>query len=300
MKPCHAVALALVGCYLMLSPSDAASASKPSKPPSNQITVVGCWSDTNGSYVISGATENITQYLRDLQTQGAAASSSYTLAGETSKLDNLGPYVRISGTFIPNDKGYDSLGTIKVATVKELSVPDAKLSPSVSRTSTWRKYKNAAYGITYRVAGGFPSTNSSDSHPNFVGQRHAIALARFEIPAEAWTPSYFAGGSFAIYVAPGITSAATCHKFAPYDPDDKSTSELTHGIRYAHLVESSIPPREIHYYSTFQNGRCYQIVLNFAFLRGGAEDLGCALPDMDPKSLIKPILEGISFSKPEN
>jgi hypothetical protein len=104
--------------------------------------------------------------------------------------------------------------------------------------------------------------------------------------------------AFAIYVTSEITSAANCYKFGPPGSDEEVSSESIHGVRYSHLRESSIPPEEIDFYHAFENGRCYEIAMDFGFYRTGGYDLGCAIPVMDPNSLTKLVLPQISFFKP--
>ena len=261
--------------------------------------VVGCWSKVDESYGLSSV-KSFAEYVRQVHSSGGAPSDFYRLAGDTSKLDNIGPYVRISGTFTPNDKGNVPDGTIKIETVTELSVPDATLNRSIGRTSSWRKYKDSANGVAYSLPDAFPRTEGCCllQGPNFVGHTKAATLAGFLIPNDAWGFSNFAGGSFAIYVIPEITNAANCYKFGQTDPDDEVSSESIHGVRYSHLLQSSIPPEEIDFYHAFENGRCYEIAIGFDFYRMGDFDLGCAFTDMDPKSLIKLVLPQISFFKP--
>jgi hypothetical protein len=272
----HAAALALVGCCLMLRAGNAAGASTSSAAASDQITVVGCWSKVDESYGLSSV-KSFTEYVREVHSQGGAPSDFYRLAGETSKLDNIGPYVRISGTFTPDDKGNVPDGTIKIGTVTELSVPDATLNRSIGRTSSWRKFRDSANGVAYSLPAAFPRITEQCcllQGPNFVGNTKAATLAGFLIPNDAWGFSKFAGGSFAIYVTPELTNAANCYKFGQSDPDDEVSSESIHGVRYSHLLQSSIPPEEIDFYHAFENGRCYEIAIGFDFYRMGDFDLG--------------------------
>ena len=292
----HAAALAVVGWYLMVQAGIASSASTSSAAASDRITVVGCWSKVDESYGLSGV-KSFTEYVREVHSSGGAPSDFYSLTGDTSRLDDLGPYVRISGTFLPG-KGNDPDGTIKVETVKELSVPDATLTPSIGRTSSWRKYRDSANGVAYSLPDAFPRTESLLQEPHFVGHTKVATLAGFQIPNDAWGASDFAGGSFAIYVTSEIANAANCDKFGQSDPDDEVSSESIHGVEYSHLLQSSIPPEEIDYYHTFENGRCYEIAMNFDFYGTGDFDLGCAFTAMDPKSLTKLVLPRISFFRP--
>ena len=299
MKIRHALALALVGCCLMLRTGDAASASTSSAAPSYQITVVGCWSKVDETYGFSSV-ESFVQYVREIHSSGGAPSVSYWLAGHTSKLDNIGPYVRISGTFTPNDGGNVPFGTIKVEAVTELSVPDATLIPSISQTSNWRKYDESANGVAYFLPNAFPRTTPCCllRGPSFVGHAKATMLAGFEIPNDAWGASDFAGGSFAIYVTPEITNPGDCYKFGQSDPDDEVSSESINDVRYAHLRQLDGPPEETDYYHAFENGRCYEIAVDLDFYRMGDMDLGCEFSTMDPDSLTKLLLRRISFFKP--
>ncbi|WP_422298721.1 hypothetical protein [Candidatus Binatus sp.] len=295
----HAAALALVGWYLIVQPGDASSASTSNAPASDQITVVGCWSKVDESYGLSGV-ESFTQYVREVHSRGGAPSNDYRLAGDTSKLDNLGPLVRISGTFLPNGMGKHPVGTIKVETVTELSAGDATLNPSIGRTSSWRKYRDSANGVAYSLPDAFPRTDlcCPPQGPNFVGHTNTATLAGFLVPNDSWGASDFAAGSFAIYVTPEITNAADCYKFGQSYPDDKVSSESISGVRYSHLLQSGIPPEEIDLYHAFENGRCYEIAMDFTFYRMGGFDLGCAFSAVDPNSLIKLVLPQISFYKP--
>jgi len=293
----HAAALGLVGCCLMMSMGDAVGAAGSRAAASDQITVVGCWSKVEESYGLFGV-KSFAEYVREVHSGGGAPSDSYTLIGNTSKLDNLGPFVRISGALLPG-KGSDQDDTIKVETVTELSVTDATLKPSVGRTSGWRKYRDSANGVAYSIPDAFPRTTPGGDlrGPNFVGHTKAATLAGFEIPNDTWGASDFAGGSVAIYVTPGLTDAADCYKFGQSGPDDEVSSESIHGVRYSHLMQSSIPPEEIDYYHAFENGRCYEIAIGFDFYRTGDFDVGCAFAGMDPKSLTKLVLPRISFFK---
>jgi hypothetical protein len=295
----HAAAVALVGWCLMLCAGDAAGASGSRAAASDQITVVGCWSKGGESYGISYV-KSFTEYVREVHSHGGAPSDFYRLTGDTSRLDDLGPYVRISGTFTPNGKGNVPVGTIKVETVTELSVPDGTLTPSIIRTSSWRKYRDSANGVAYSLPDAFSRTEGCCllQGPNFVEHTKAATLAGFLIPKDAWGASNFAGGSVAIYVTPGITNAANCYKFGQSGPDDEVSSESIHGVRYSHMLQSSIPPEEIDYYHAFENGRCYEIAIGFDFYRMGDFDVGCAFAGMDPSSLIKLVLPRISFFKP--
>jgi hypothetical protein len=172
---------------------------------------VGCWDKVNEPYTLSSA-KSFPEYVHEIHSRGGAPSIYYSLTGDTSKLDDLGPYVRISGTLLPNDKGNDPVGTIKVGTVTELSVGDATLNPSIGRTSSWRKYRDSANGIAYSLPDAFPRTELCCllQGPNFVGHTNPSTLAGLLIPNDAWGASNFAGGGFAIYVTPEITNAANC------------------------------------------------------------------------------------------
>jgi hypothetical protein len=291
----HAAAFALVGSYLIVQSGNASSASTPSAPANHQVTVVGCWNENevDESYGLS-TIESFPEYFREVQSGGGGASADfYGLSGDISRLDHLGRYVRVSGTLQPDS-------TIKVESVRALSVPKAKLNPSIRRTSSWRKYRDSANGVAYSLPDAFPRTRQSYTPPgpNFPGHTNAATLAGFDIPNDAWRASDFAGGSFAIYVTSEITSAANCYKFGPPGSDEEVSSESIHGVRYSHLLESSIPPEEIDFYHAFENGRCYEIAMDFGFYRTGGYDLGCAIPVMDPNSLTKLVLPQISFFKP--
>ncbi len=255
----HAAALALVGWYLIVQSGNASSASTPSTPPSHRITLVGCWGGGGESYGLS-AVESLSEYFREVHSRGGASADTYRLTGDISRLDHLGPYVRISGTLQPDDKGNDRVRTIKVESVTVLSVPDATLNRSISRTSSRRKYRDSANGVAYSPPDAFPRTSSCCRlrGPNFAGHTNAATLAGFEIPNDAWGPSVFAGGTFAIYVAPEITNAANCYKFGQSYPDDQLLSESIHGVRYARLLQSDSPPEETDFYHAFENGRCYE------------------------------------------
>ena len=299
MKPRYAAALALVGCCLMVGAGDAVSGSTSRAASNDQITVVGCWSKVDESYGLF-AVKRITEYVRWVHSGGGAPSHSYRLTGDTSKLDDLGPFVRISGTLLPG-KGNDPDDTIKVKTVTELSVPNATLNPSIGRTSSWRKYRDSANGVAYSLPDALPNITEQcclSQGPNFVGHANPAKLGVFQIPNDAWGASDFAGGSIAIYVTPEITNAANCFKFGQSDPDDEVSSESIHGVRYSHLLQLDGPPEEYDFYHAFENGRCYEIALDFAFYRMGGFDLGCAFASMDPKDLIKLVLPRISFFKP--
>jgi hypothetical protein len=293
-----AAAIVLAGCCLMLRTGDAAGASKSRAAASDRITVVGCWSKVDESYGLS-AVKSFAEYVREVHSSGGAPSDFYSLTGKTSRLDDLGPYVRISGTFLPG-KGNDQDGTIKVETVTELSGGDGALNSSISRTSSWRKYRDSANGVAYSLPDAFARTTPCCllQGPNFVGHTKAATVAGFEIPNDTWGASDFAGGSVAIYVTPEITNAANCYKFGQSDPDDEVSSESIHGVRYAHLLQLDGPPEEYDFYHAFENGRCYEIGFDFAFYRMGSFDVGCAFAGMDPKSLTKLVLPRISFFKP--
>jgi hypothetical protein len=298
MKIRHAVALALAGCCLILRTGDAASAPPSSAAPGDQISVLGCLSKSDESYGLS-TVESFPQYVREIHSSGGAPSVFYKLAGHTSKLDNVGSFVRIYGTrtLINNGMNFPA-GTIEIETVIEVSVPDATLTPSISQTSNWRKYNDSANGVAYSLPNAFPRAEMEFREPNFVGHANETALAGFEIPNDVWGASNFAGGSFAIYVTPEITKPRDCYKFGQSDPDDEVSSESINGVRYARLTQSSIPPEEIRYYHAFENGRCYEIAVDFDFYRTGDFDLGCEFSSMDPDTLTKLLLPRISFFKP--
>jgi len=294
----HAAALMLVGCCLMLGTGNAGGESKSRAAASDRITVVGCWSKVDESYGLSYV-KSFAEYVREVHSKGGAPSDFYRLIGDTSRLDDLGPYVRISGILLPG-KGNDQDSTIKVETVTELSGGDGALNPSISRTSSWRKYRDSANGVAYSLPDAFARTEGCCllQGPNFIGHTKAATVAGFEIPNDTWGASDFAGGSVAIYVTPGLTNAANCYKFGQSGPDDEASSESIHGVRYSHLLQSSIPPEEIDYYHAFENGRCYEIAIGFGFYRTGDFDVGCAFTGIDPKSLSKLVLPRISFFKP--
>jgi hypothetical protein len=251
---------------------------------SQRVTLTGCWTgDGRGNYGLS-----------------STDSHSYKLIGNTAKLDDLGRYVQISGTLIESDREAYDWGSIKIETIKELPQPDAMPNPSISRRSNWRTYRSPAYGIDYLLPSSFPRWNydtddSEHFEPKLVGK--ADAVAKFEIPGDEWPGSNFTAGEFAIYAGSEIKSAATCYDLRP--TDDVPSTELIHGIKYAHSEEADIPPEGFDYYYTFQNGLCYEIVFDLSYQRLGAMDLGCAVPIMDANSLIVSVLSGILFFPPQ-
>ncbi len=227
----------------------------------------------------------------------SANGKEYELTGNISKLDaGRTSYVQVSGTWIPD-------GTIEVASVKELPEPRAKLSPAIAKTADWRKYSDKVHGIAYSVPVTFPTWEAQDKQhfeTGFVDKENVATLARFEIPRDAWGSSNFVAGELAVYANSKITNVSGCYPLQESEVDvEHSADELIRGVRFVHDQESSVPPEEFDYYHVFQNGRCYEIVFDFAFTRLGADDLGCMVPIIDPESLIKPVLSGISFFKPE-
>ena len=265
---------------MLTQPRDAYCESAPSKGRSQQVTVVGC------------SQKGISWFLT------SADSKEYELTGNISKLDedaDQQAYVQVSGTVLPD-------GTIEVASVKELPEPTAKLSSAIAKTADWRKYADKVHGIAYSIPVAFPPWEAQDAQhfeTGFVDKENVATLARFEIPRDAWGNSNFVGGELAVYANTKITNVSGCYPLQESEVDlEHSADELIRGVRFVHDQESSVPPEEFDFYHVFQNGRCYEIVFDFAFDRIGANDLGCMIPIMDPESLIKPVLSGISFFKP--
>jgi hypothetical protein len=272
--------------WILTQPRDAYCESAPSKGGSQQVTVVGC------------SQKGISWFL------SSADSKEYKLTGNIFKLDE-GPtgYVQVSGTLIPSEDKVFPDGAIEVASVKELPGPSAKLSPAIAKSADWRKYTDKVHGIAYSIPVAFPpwdSQNEQDFETGFVDKGNVTTLARFEIPRDAWGSSNFVGGELAVYANFKITNVSGCYPLQESEVDDeRSADELIRGVRFVHDQESSVPPEEFDFYHVFQNGRCYEIVFDFSFDRIGANDLGCMVPIMDPESLIKPVLSGISFFEPE-
>jgi hypothetical protein len=284
-----AIALLFSISWMLTQPRDAYCESAPSKGSGQQVTIVGC------------SQKGISWFL------SSADSKEYKLTGNISKLDEgptEGPtnYVQISGSWISSDDKVFPDGTIEVASVKELPEPTAKLSSAIAKTADWRKYADKVHGIAYSIPVAFPPWEAQDAQhfeTGFVDKENVATLARFEIPRDAWGSSNFVGGELAVYANPKITNVSGCYPLHESEVDvEHSADELIRGVRFVHDQESSVPPEEFDFYHVFQNGRCYEIVFDFAFDRIGANDLGCMIPIMDPESLIKPVLSGISFFKP--
>jgi hypothetical protein len=280
-----AVALLTSTFWILAHSSNAYCESGAGGSKSQQITVVGC------------SQKGISWFL------SSADSKEYKLTGNISELDEHADqqaHVQVSGTLIPSDDNVFPAGTIKVAAVKELLEPTAKLNPSIARSADWRKYTDQAYGIAYSVPAAFPlwrSDYQQHFETKFVDKENVTTLGRFEIPRDAWGNSNFVGGELAIYTNSKISKAAGCYELREPDADDDHSSELIYGVRYVHAQESSVPPEEFDFYHAFQNGRCYEIVFDFSFERLGAMDGGCMVPIMDPDSLVKPVLSEISYFK---
>jgi hypothetical protein len=280
-----AIAFSFSISWMLTQPRDAYCKSAPGKGRNNQVTVVGCAHGGNGWSISS------------------ADSEEYELTGNISKLDeDAHHYVQVSGTWIPSDDKVFPDGTIEVASVKELPEPRAKLSPAIAKSADWRKYADKVHGIAYSIPVAFPPWEAQDEQhfeTGFVDKENVATLARFEIPRDAWGSSNFVGGELAVYANSKITNVSGCYPLQESEVDvEHSADELIRGVRFVHDQESSVPPEEFDYYHVFQNGRCYEIVFDFSFDRIGAEDLGCMVPIMDPESLIKPVLSGISFFEP--
>ena len=280
-----AIAFSFSISWMLTQPRDAYCESAPIKGRSEQVTVVGC------------SHKGISWFL------SSANGKEYELTGNISKLDQEPPgFVQVSGTWIPSDDKVFPDGTIEVASVKELPEPTAKLSSAIAKTADWRKYADKVHGIAYSIPVAFPPWESQDVQhfeTGFVDKENVATLARFEIPRDAWGNSNFVAGELAIYANPKITNVSGCYPLQESEVDvEHSADELIRGVRFVHDQESSVPPEEFDFYHVFQNGRCYEIVFDFSFDRIGANDLGCMVPIMDPKSLIKPVLSGISFFKP--
>jgi hypothetical protein len=283
-----AIAFSFSISWMLTQPRDAFGKSAPNKEGGQQVTVVGC------------SQKGISWFL------STANWEEYELIGNISKLDedaDQQAYVQVSGTLIPSDNNVFQDGTIEVASVKELPEPTAKLNLAIAKTADWRKYADKVHGIAYSIPAAFPPWESQDEQhfeTGFVDKENVATLARFEIPRDAWGSSNFVGGELAIFANPKITKVSGCYPLQESEVEvEHSADELIHGVRFVHDQESSVPPEEFDFYHVFQNGRCYEIVFDFAFTRLGADDLGCMVPIMDPESLIKPILSGISFFKLE-
>ena len=119
---------------------------------------------------------------------------------------------------------------------------------------------------------------------NFAGHTNAATLAGFEIPNDAWGPSVFAGGTFAIYVAPEITNAANCYKFG-------NLIQMINYCRNRYTVcdmpvcsSRTVRPRKLTSTMPSRMVAVTKIAVGFVFYRTGGFDLGCAFRAMDPKS----------------
>jgi hypothetical protein len=278
-------------------PSQYAPQSSGQPEGSGEFTVRGCLSGT--------------EYL-------LTPERDYRLTGDTTALRSYnGKYVAIRVRKAP--KRIPPMTDITVEFIRLEGVlprPLSILDPSVSDSSLWHGHRSTKYGVRFAVPVSFAAAAVSRvfADPEFANPQGAVTLGSFTIPEDTYSrasfttpsgyhPTVFAGGSFAIFVNPGITNRPSCLQFANPYPGTLSWRTIG-GVRYRESTWGGAAGGtgyDSYTFHTFQNGFCYAITLEMAQVNTGIIDGGCMLPVVTPqqeRDLIQRLLPKVAFSRP--
>lgn len=270
---------------VLLNPSLGLTGQSNSSTPLTRASVTGClgsssngfdFTDKDGNwYRLAGATSGLRQYIDDL--------------------------VEVTGTI---DKSGEQLNTFSVTAFRLVSkLPSPSLDAAFLNTAAWRQEEKLAYGLKFSYPENFITRNDREFSPNFPIQDGTVALGTFEI-AGIYDKTNFQGGSFALFVNPLISNRESCEQFERANPKEMSSFRLN-GIHYAVLTEAGAAAGTAdvsHYLHTFQNGLCYEFGFDFAEVNTHNYDLWCTIPSLseaDEWNVIRPLLRGLLFIKPE-
>jgi hypothetical protein len=176
------------------------------------------------------------------------------------------------------------------------------LRSPVLGVSDWPSYKSAEYGLVVQYPPLFkpvtPDSVGADS--NFVNADGVVNLLTLEIQREVYPNTMFAGGSLSVSVSDNISNATVCHVFRYYAV--KSVGVRTvHGVTYSETStgDAAGGTGYSHYYfHTFQNGRCYEAVVDLAVGSVGALVQPCLADLVNQNALVDALLPKISFFTP--
>lgn len=224
---------------------------------SSQVDVVGCLSKESEKLKLTDDDGNV-----------------YYLIGQAGNLRNkVGDELDITGVqphppIAPSQ--YSAPETTLTVNKIETVVHQHRsgVPPILPAVAAWDVSTNGDFGVSYRYPKTFERTESwgPNSEPNFVDQAGSkpILLESRSIPSAIYPDSNFEGGSFAVFVNPGIHSQGTCTQFTSFVPKQTAvyTVQETH---YARTESSSVGAghvSSIYFFHTFKNGFCYEF--NFA------------------------------------
>lgn len=272
----------------------------PQSPSSSQgkradVSVVGCLDNDSGRLRLTDEDGNI-----------------YYLTGHTAGLrKQVGDQLSISGTEksppIPHGLYSQPYTTLEVVSVKSLlQMNPAGVPPVLGDPAQWSSVKDDAYGLSIRFPKTFQPLKGTNFGvaPDFVNDNPAPQLQSREVPQATFPNTNFVGGSFTAFVNPTIRSAGTCMQFSSFWPKYMS-SFTVHGIKYAQtrVVNGSAGSVSDEYHlHTFQNGLCYELVLEFFEENSTGMALPCKVQwilDQNKRDLMNSLLPQVSFITPK-
>jgi hypothetical protein len=237
----------------------------------------------------------------------------YYLTGQTTGLENhIGDEVKVRGVETePTSTSPEGRRppTLKVSSVDVLLHANPEgVRPVLGHPDTWVSFENPVYGVRVRYPETFgdPRWQYAPMQSNFVdwGTSTPAPLVNVSILETTYPKSNFAGGGFAIFVDPDISSEGTCREFRAFWPEHTDSLEVN-GINYSRTLQvgaamgTGYGAYEFH---TFQNGLCYEVVFGFAGANGTGIDVPCAtqwVKEENESELMRAVLSKITFLKPQ-
>jgi hypothetical protein len=256
-------------------------------------TVEGCLSESAGRFVLDNGFGQEKRLLEG------------NIAGLAS---HVGDELRVTGEVHAATKGSavgEALAVSSYSTV--LKKQPGGVQPRMGNSRNWSTFRSAKFGVSMKYpskwtmqAGDSQVTVSS----NVVNDKGIEFLHTGDVPEDAYPGSNFVGGRFALVVDAAIENAGSCRQFAMTESPATSL-RTTNGVAYTEAETSDVGMGTEHTtYSlhTFQNGYCYEIVLELDEMDGTGMDLACSIQWLTRKNeqrLLKALVSQVSFAAPE-
>jgi hypothetical protein len=179
-------------------------------------------------------------------------------------------------------------------------------TPPVSGDGNTQTYSNSQYGISfqYPTTDTFtPKSDASYGGNNFVNQNGVVIFGSVQIPQSLYPGTNFIGGTFVASISPSIANSPACNQFSDVNRMPSQLSTITiNGVKYTTGSTGSAAAGSESgddYFHTYQNGFCYELLLEVNTFNRGALDNPSSVQEFGyTANLQNYFLSGVSFFTP--